>query len=160
MPLSAGDIGSALFNMRIVLQWGEHPSDLDSHLFGKGRNNTAMHVYYSDMYGYTDILPGTSNAELIAMLDVDDTSSYGPETITIYDLNTSYVYCVYDYSSGGNPDHSMLDRSQAVIKVYTYGSSVPRVFELPRGTGTWWNVFKINNGIIVPIQTITNEPAL
>ena len=63
---------------------------------------------------------------LAAMLDVDDTTSYGPETITIYDLNTSYVYCVYDYSSGDNPDRSMLDKSNAVIKVYTYGSSVPR----------------------------------
>ena len=144
--------------MRIVLQWGENPSDLDSHLFGTGRNNTALHVYYSNMDGYTDILPGSSEARLIAMLDVDDTSSYGPETTTILDLNTSYVYCVYDYSSGDNPDRSMLDKSQAIIKVYTYGSSVPRVFELPSGHGTWWNVFKINNGIIVPIQTITNEP--
>ena len=144
--------------MRIVLQWGENPSDLDSHLFGTGRNNTKLHVFYSDMDGYTDIVPGSSESRLIAMLDVDDTTSYGPETITILDLNTSYVYCVYDYSSGDNPDRSMLDKSNAVIKVYTYGSSVPRVFELPSGHGTWWNVFKINNGIIVPIQTITNEP--
>ncbi len=145
--------------MRIVLQWGEYPSDLDSHLFGNGRNNTQLHVFYSNMNGYTDIVPGRSEAVLISMLDVDDTSSYGPETTTIYDLNTSYAYCVYDYSSGGNPDRSRLAQSNAIIKVYTYGSSVPRVFELPSGNGTWWNVFKINNGLIIPIQTITNEPA-
>ena len=146
--------------MRIVLQWGEVPSDLDSHLFGTGRNNTQLHVFYSAMQGRSDINPGREESKLLAMLDVDDTTSYGPETITIYDLNTSYLYSVFDYSSGGNPGSSRLAKSGAVVKVYTYGSDIPRVFELPAQEGTWWNVFKIHNGLIIPVQTITNEPDL
>ena len=141
--------------MRIVLQWGENPSDLDSHLFGEGSNNTYLHVFYSDMYGYSDNYNSDGSRELLANLDVDDTSSYGPETITIYDLNTSYIYAVYDYSSGGSLNSSMLAESGATIKVYTYGSSSPKTFTLPSGNGTWWHVFRIDNGVITPINTMS-----
>ncbi len=141
--------------MRIVLQWGENPSDLDSHLFGAERDNAGLHVYYSDMVGYGGSYDGNGERKLYAMLDVDDTSSYGPETITIYDLNTSYIYAVYDYSSGGSLSSSMLTESAAVIKVYTYGSDTPRTFTLPRGEGTWWHVFRIRNGTIRPIGDLS-----
>ena len=50
---------------RVILTWGSSPSDLDSHLEGPG-----YHVFYSNKTG--------KNAEL----DVDDTTSYGPETVT------------------------------------------------------------------------------
>ena len=141
--------------MRIVLQWGENPSDLDSHLFGVGNDNSYLHVFYSDLYGYANSYADDGSRELLAMLDVDDTSSYGPETITIYDLNTSYIYAVYDYSSGGSLNSSQLSRSLATIQVYTYGNAAPRVFTLPTGEGTWWHVFRIDNGVITPIQKIS-----
>jgi hypothetical protein len=65
--------------VRITLNWGENPRDLDSHLTGptSASNGDAsdttnrFHVYYSNTVAD------------VAALDVDDTSSYGPETITI-----------------------------------------------------------------------------
>ena len=70
-----------LDGMRIVLNWGASPSDLDSHLVYPGN-----HVYFSQKEG-TD-----------ANLDVDDTDSYGPETITIERKHSGerYVYAVHN----------------------------------------------------------------
>ncbi|HYR33519.1 MAG TPA: carboxypeptidase regulatory-like domain-containing protein, partial [Burkholderiales bacterium] len=57
--------------MTIRLTWGSSPSDLDSHL--KGPNN--VHLSYQNR--------GSLTAAPFAGLDVDDTSSFGPEVITI-----------------------------------------------------------------------------
>src|SRR5690606_13893163 len=60
---------------RIVLTWGSTPRDLDSHLTGTLDSEQLFHVcYYSRKY----IVDG----EIMAELDLDDTSSYGPETVT------------------------------------------------------------------------------
>ena len=55
-----------LDSMRIVLNWGKNPLDLDSHLSYKNQ-----HIYWDNKQG------------LAANLDVDDVDSYGPETVTI-----------------------------------------------------------------------------
>jgi hypothetical protein len=55
-----------LDGMRIVLTWGERPADLDSHITYPGN-----HIFFRSKKG-TD-----------ANLDVDDTTSFGPETITL-----------------------------------------------------------------------------
>src|SRR5699024_6409896 len=58
--------------MRIVLTWGEEPSDLDSHLTGpKADSDKRFHIYYGSK-NYSD-----DNSEV--NLDVDDVNSYGPE---------------------------------------------------------------------------------
>lgn len=57
---------TSLDGMRVVLSWGEKPFDLDSHLIFPGG-----HIYFDSKEG-TD-----------ANLDVDDTDSYGSETVTI-----------------------------------------------------------------------------
>ena len=61
--------------MRIVLTWGEEPSDLDSHLTGPKVDGGRFHIYWSNKV-YKD-------AETEVNLDKDDVSSYGPETITV-----------------------------------------------------------------------------
>ena len=61
---------------RIVLTWSSTPSDLDSHLSGPLSTGERFHVYYSDMSAF-------DNGQTVATLDLDDTSSYGPETITL-----------------------------------------------------------------------------
>ena len=70
--------------VRIVLNWGERPYDLDSHIVFPGN-----HVYFSEMSG-TD-----------AQLDVDDVNGYGPETITLSPKREGwrYVYAVHDYNN-------------------------------------------------------------
>ena len=66
-----------LNSMRIVLNWGQSPLDLDSHLSYKNQ-----HVYWDNKQGQD------------ANLDVDDTDSYGPETVTI-DKRLDGQYYVY-----------------------------------------------------------------
>ena len=71
---------------RIVLTWGETPRDLDSHLVGLDDANSVFHIaYYNKVERDTD-------GNVIASLDVDDVSSYGPETVTIVNARTDATY--------------------------------------------------------------------
>lgn len=81
--------------IRCVLTWGLTPRDLDSHLFGPTVNGTStFHTYYVNK-NYREA------GEMIANLDLDDTTSYGPETTTVYKKNTegTYSYFVHDYTN-------------------------------------------------------------
>ncbi len=110
--------------MRIVLTWGSTPGDLDSHLTFGG-----SHVYYGNK------VVGD------ASLDVDDTSAYGPETITISSMGDyTYQYYIYNYSRSGT-----MMGAQACVNVYFGGSSEPAyTFYPPSGSGYYWNVFTYN----------------
>ena len=80
----------------IKLTWGENPRDLDSHLWGPDGEDGAFHVYY----GNRDEVV----AESVVALDVDDTSSYGPEVITITSFPSpgQYQYYVHHYSGSSD----------------------------------------------------------
>jgi hypothetical protein len=118
--------------IRIVLEWGEYPWDLDSHLRGTDSNGDNVHVYYGN------------KREPAANLDVDDVDSYGPETTTVVDTNGEYEFYVIDFNSTGN-----ISTSGATVKVYMPGQSAPRTYEVPSGLENTWQVFKIVNGEIV-----------
>lgn len=127
----------------IVLTWGANPSDLDSHLFTNG--SSSSHIWYGGM--------ADSNGN---SLDVDDTSSYGPETITINKFSASeyYKYCVVDFSncSYGNLDSYEMSNSQATVNVYSSNGLIG-TFHVPTNTaGVIWEVFEIRNGRVTPIQ--------
>lgn len=135
---------------RVVLTWGEYPSDLDSHLTGTIDGNS-VHVYYNLKEAYSD-------GEIIASLDHDDTSSYGPETITFTmdDPNDTVTYYVYDYSNGGNSSSNALSYSNATVTLYS-GNNIfdPIVYHIPVGKeGTYWYVFEIKNYKISKIDRI------
>ncbi len=132
---------------RIVLTWGETPRDLDSHLVGPTADNGYFHVYFGSKT-YND------GNEFVASLDVDDTSSYGPETVTIVNAATdkTYYYSVHDYTNRLNPDSVQMAGSNANIKVYS-GSVQLKEYNVNTTTsGNIWNVFKIENGRIVDIN--------
>lgn len=77
--------------VNIKLTWGNEPSDLDSHLY----TPSGDHVYYANR--------GTFGAAPFANLDVDDTSSFGPEVVTINRLMVgTYIYGVHLYSGSGS----------------------------------------------------------
>lgn len=110
---------------RVVLSWGETPADLDSHLLGADQ----FHLFF----GNTDIGG--------AQLDVDDTSAFGPETVTIRTWTVDrYRYYVKDYSNGGNPLSTALANSNAVVQLYL-GDDVVRVVQVPQTAGVVWHVF-------------------
>ena len=135
---------------RIVLTWGENPRDLDSHVFGHLSNTDTFHVYY----GHKSHVDGELE---VCNLDRDDTTSYGPETITL-NINTSspYYYYVHRYSGSGT-----VTTSNAQVKVY-HGSDLVRTFNVPTGFGDGdiWNVFAIVDGQIKVQNTITDSADL
>jgi 5-hydroxyisourate hydrolase-like protein (transthyretin family) len=136
--------------IRIVLTWGETPSDLDAHLVKVKDGNIEYHLYWY----YADSCPdhgkcyGSPTDE--ANLDIDDITSFGPETVTIHNLDTNatYKYYVHDYSTCSGDTSTALANSGATVKVYwgdrTYTYYVPN---LP---GTAWKVFEIVNGTLIP----------
>lgn len=141
MTYALSPIMKNLDGMRIVLTWGEHPADLDSHLI-----YTDNHVYFERKEGAD------------ANLDVDDTDSFGPETITIAKkhLGESYLYAVQDFTHAGMPDSSSLSTSNAKVFVYV-GSSLVRTYAVPANKeGNVWAVFRLNpNGDFEDINTVS-----
>ncbi len=133
---------------RIVLTWGVDPRDLDTHFNGTidGSND---HIFYLDMHGEG------------ASLDVDDTTSYGPETLTIPDIRKysgNVTYSVHDYTNRYESSSTELSASSAKVDVYK-GSELLKTFYVPFGReGTVWNVFYITpDEQIVPINTFEYE---
>ncbi len=131
--------------VRIVLTWKENPRDLDSHLTGETANkDNRFHIYYRNKQ-YKD-------AENSVNLDVDDTTSFGPETVTVLNkLNEgTYTYAVHKYSGS-----STLGASEAAVAVYMDNQLV-QTYAVPGGEGNLWKVFEIRNGLIVPINQMSN----
>lgn len=133
---------------RIVLSWDKHPMDLDSHLWFK---NTHIFYYYKQ---------GTVS-NMKADLDLDDTTSYGPETITIHEAfpDTRYYYSVHDFT---NKRKSQSNKLSAIseAKVYVYKGETDETlmkFSVPSNgkKGNLWKVFYIDtDGRIVEINSI------
>jgi len=154
----SGSLTSGQF--RVILTWGQNPADLDSHMTGPAADSSRWHVYFS-----------TKTAGDMCGLDVDDTSSYGPETVTCPRTNTTgttlragvYRYSVHHYSGSTNIGASgasvRLEFANGTVYTYT-----------PPTTGTYttskdvWTVFELTvntDGTIAvaPVNTITNVPS-
>jgi hypothetical protein len=130
-PLLKGDY------IRIVLDWGQRPADLDLHLEKEG----GYHISYRNMH---------SAADGSVVLDRDARSGYGPETITVMETELRSVYHLYihDYSNGSRSNSTELARSGAVVRVYGRNGLL-RTFYVPANLrGTRWDVFRIVNGEI------------
>ena len=153
MTYAVSPVMENLDGLRVVLIWGRNPSDLDSHMIFPGNN-----IYYASKKG-TD-----------AELDVDDTDSYGPETITLQKKHygESYVYAVHDYSNQSYPNSSQLSDSEAKVFVYM-GQSLVRTYYVPKNrTGNLWTVFRMTGsgdfqdinsftGVTVDAANVLNE---
>ncbi len=129
---------------RIVLTWGAYPNDLDAHLAGPRPDGGNFHIWYRNK-----VLIGGKN-----FLDRDDTSSYGPETITIYKPATGvYTYAVHNYSGRNRTGSLDLSMSGAHVDVYA-GGRLHGSFNVPQGrSGNVWQVFKIDeNQRILPVE--------
>ncbi|WP_409519726.1 tetratricopeptide repeat protein [Pseudomonas sp. J452] len=148
MTYAISPVMQSLDGMRVVLSWGQAPADLDSHIAYPGN-----HVFFSEKEGEE------------ANLDVDDTDSYGPETITLQKkrFGETYVYAVHDFINSTNPSANALSASQAKVFVYV-GQSLVRTYYVPQGQrGNLWTVFRVaGNGDfqdINQLQGISGESA-
>lgn len=145
MTYAISPVMKDLDGLRIVLSWGEKPEDLDSHIAYPGN-----HIYFAEKEG-TD-----------ADLDVDDTDSFGPETITLRKkrFGETYVYAVHDFTNISNPSSKALSASQAKVFVYV-GQSLVRTYYVPKDQrGNLWKVFRITaSGDFQDINTLEGSKA-
>lgn len=134
--------------IRVVLTWNTYPEDLDSHMVGPAPDGR-FHTEFSNMdYMY--------NGQSYCNLDVDDTTSYGPETTSVYvGVNGAYTFYVHDYTNRGSTYSTAMATSGAQVKVYVAGQAKPKIFNVPNMQGTLWKVCSIRNGNIVPINEVT-----
>jgi hypothetical protein len=119
----------SLDGMRIVLNWGATPADLDGHLAYSGN-----HVWFGRQQGDD------------AQLDVDQIHGFGPETITVSRKHAGerYVYAVQNYSDKADPMSRSLSSSNAKVFVYI-GQTLIRAYYVPKDqTGNVWTVFAVS----------------
>jgi Carboxypeptidase regulatory-like domain len=140
----------------IKLSWGTAPSDLDSHLWVPNATGTAEEVYFSN--------DGLLSGSPYVNLDVDDTSSFGPEYITIGRVarNSTYRYWVRNFSGTSNPG---ITASPARVELNIRGALT--VFTPPAGetaTTRDWHAFDLVtdascNIAVTPVNTWSRPTA-
>ena len=134
---------------KIVLTWGSDPKDLDSHLEGYYENGSSYHVFYSDM-------TASYNGNTVAQLDIDERSSYGPETVVFTPslTNKEYFYYVHNYSGTGD-----MSDSRAHVELFRNGNLIGS-YNVPSGGGSngYWNIFKIVDGNVYMLNTFSSSP--
>lgn len=143
---------------RVILTWGENPSDLDSHLTGPTQNSAdRWHVAYFDQA-----------AGGLCGLDVDDVTSYGPETVTCPATGAGttplipgiYRYSIHHYSGSLSIKESAAQvRLELNGNVYNYAPPAAGSYS---GWDDVWTVFELTvnaNGTIsvAPVNTVTNN---
>ncbi|MBD3332657.1 hypothetical protein GF356_07390 [candidate division GN15 bacterium] len=125
---------------RFVLSWGSLPTDLDAHAW-----NGDYHVFYMNK--------GSDSTAPYMELDIDDISSYGPETITISQLSDTIKYAVHNYS--GSPS---ITTSSAIVHVYQ-GSSLIQTYTVPTtGGGMYWYVCDLTASGLIDRDYLTDTP--
>lgn len=153
--IAGGCVGEGQF--RFVLRWGEEPSDLDTHVWLPAA--TPFHIAY--------FRQGSLSQFPFAELDIDDVTSFGPETVTIAQLfEGTYLYAVHLFSGSGT-----IGTSGAVVEVYE-GAALVNTFPVPtdlpwdpdNGQNVWWSVFTLTvddqgNTTITPVNTASGDPA-
>ena len=135
---------------RIVLTWAAHPRDLDSHVCCTMPSEGGYHVYYRQK-------THQEGGRDVCVLDLDDTNGWGPETVTLHtEATADYRYYVHRYAGTGT-----IADSGAQIRVYQ-GDQEIAVVNAPTGPGSgdYWNVLTIQNGVLTVVNTITDQPEL
>jgi len=142
LEYDVGDLILGVPPIKIALTWGSEPYDLDAHLTFPGSLGRE-HVYYSNK-----IVEGQ------AFLDTDDTSSYGPEIITVQSLNDGvYRYSVHHYSGSATISTSNALVTMTIDGLGTYVSTPPSG---AAGSGDVWHVWDVtvSGGEVVRVDVL------
>ena len=144
---------------RVVLTWGRNPADLDSHLTGPlVASASRFHLYFA------------AGSEGGCGLDVDDTSSFGPETVTCPSTGSSgtttapgvYRYSVHHFSGSGN-----IGISGSIVRLEQGDGTTQYFFPPATGWSTGmnvWAVFEITvaadgTTTVAAVNTVSNASA-
>ena len=142
--VAEGDVNQYL----ITLTWDENPRDLDSHVVGTLSSGSSFHVYYAHKSQY-------DGDEEVCNLDYDDTTSYGPEHISLVaTTDAPYYYYIHRYAGSG-----AIITSGAQITI-EQGNTLIAKINVPTdlSTNDYWNVFAIKDGELIINNTITSTP--
>ncbi len=122
---------------RIILTWDDSPRDLDSHLTYNTDEGQQFHVYFGSQSGsYNDVE--------IATLDLDDTSGYGPETITITVDSSLIGSGEFRYSVHNFSNEAPISQSNAIVRVYKGNTLMHDPIYAPNNISeNVWYVFSI-----------------
>ncbi len=124
--------------IRIVLNWGSSPRDLDAHITGPatGGVSSRFHIYYSRK----------TSSDTDVTLDHDDTNSFGPETVTIANvLSGVYRYSVHNYSMQTSSGGEQIPTSPTLVEVFSSEGLISSFNPPPfTGNGNTWRVFELS----------------
>lgn len=133
---------------------------MDSHLWGPTIDGTGkFHIFYGDKTYYE--FDETGESTIPAFLDLDDTTSYGPETTTVYEMNQSgtYSFYVHDFTNRAELDSHALANSGAKVEVYL-GTKRIETYHVPAsGVGNVWHVFDFDTVTkqLIPVNEFSSE---
>jgi photosystem II stability/assembly factor-like uncharacterized protein/Mg-chelatase subunit ChlD len=118
--------------MRLILNWGGQPKDLDLHLRTPVIGGSSHEIYW-DHKGNLETAP-------YVYLDVDHQEGYGPETITIGALQPGTYRCfVENYSS-----MPAISGAKAQVQIYTSSGLLQSITIPTTGSGLYWYVCDID----------------
>jgi hypothetical protein len=144
-------------SLRLVLNWGADPADLDAHLGTPPIEDRAYEIYF----------PASNQGSLVAppfaALDIDRTAGFGPETITLNRFFPgTYRYFVFNYSAYVNASPVPLTASGATVKLYTEAGEVQSISAPDTGSGLYWHVCDIDGTTqaIRVVNQVTNRNPL
>ena len=130
--------------LRVVLNWGETPLDLDLYLKTPLIEGTSYQVAWYSM--------GSATSPPYAILDNDVQNGFGPETITIHkDYPGTYKCYIHNFSQ--TPD---ITTSNAVVQIYDRSGLIHTLYVPDSGSGLYWYLFDLDgaSGEITIINTV------
>ena len=132
--------------IKIVLEWGSFPEDLDAHIL-----SSKEHAYF-----------GSDESDSLN-LDVESRRGFGPEAVSILNVDEkeTYRFFVYDYSNESNPESMELSYSYAHVTVYI-NNEYKGTYNITRGRpGFVWHVLNIVNGNeVVLVDNLSSDKDL
>lgn len=137
--------------MRLILNWGGQPKDLDLHLHTPVIGGMSHEIYWENK-GHLASVP-------YVFLDVDHQEGYGPETITIGELQPGTYRCyVENYST-----IPAISSAKAQVQIYTSDGLLQSVAIPTSGAGLFWYVCDIDGAtgaVTVRNQILAGAPAM
>lgn len=134
--------------IRIVLTWGAAPRDLDSHLL------IPISSRPNEIAFFQDTVRDPNTHDVLATLDHDVTSGFGPETITIPNqIAGTYHYVVHHFTGT-----SSIAATAPTVDVYRGAERIARFIAPPNqgcGIGDIWSVFDLDGATLTPLNYIS-----
>jgi hypothetical protein len=130
----------------LTLDWDKDPSDLDLHLV----KHSGYHITFRN--------PKVVTAE-VALLQRDDYRGYGPETITVNELDKDAIYTIYvhDFTHQYAKRTFNLSYSRAIVRLY-YNNQLKNEFRVPIfKMGNKWTVFQFRKGEISIVNKFSDS---